>query len=91
MKQLLESVFGRYRQLLRELEVGHSHGSGPASYSGGSEESEREWLREERDRMEAKQEILETHNRRLEVQLQKLSLLLKQVYEVYRLCMHTLI
>ena len=45
----------------------------------GSETSELEWLREERERMEAKQEVLEAHNKQLELQLYRLRLLLKEV------------
>jgi len=48
----------------------------------GSETSELDWLREDRERMEAKQEVLEAHNKQLELQLFRLRLLLKEVRKI---------
>ncbi len=45
----------------------------------GSDSSEKEWLQDERERLEVRQDILETHNRQLEYQLQRLRHLIGQV------------
>lgn len=49
-----------------------------------SDASEREWLQDEKERLEVKQEILESHNKQLELQLQRLRHLIGQVRRVLR-------
>ena len=51
--------------------------SSSASSSSSSGGSEAEWLRDEKERLAAKQEVLEAHNRQLEIQLHRLRDILK--------------
>ena len=68
------------RELLREIESLRyrqmEHHDGESDASGASE---REWLQDEKERLEVKQEILESHNKQLEYQLHRLRLLIGQV------------
>ena len=52
-------------------------------YDSESEASEREWLQDEKERFQVKQEILESHNKQLEYQLQRLRHLIGQVNVKY--------
>ena len=65
------------RELLHEIETLRYRQL--EQYDSESEASEREWLKDEKERLEVKQEILESHNRQLEYQLQRLRLLIGQV------------
>lgn len=80
LKQLAQSALPSQPTIAYPLEpVAISNQQSYDSNScSGSETSELEWLREERERMEAKQEVLEAHNKQLELQLYRLRLLLKE-------------
>ena len=84
---------------MRELQLGQSRSSLPArpilpldspplSSQGSDQEPDSEWLREKNDRLEARQVILEAHNKPLERQLHRLRLLLKKVRALGRRCVH---
>ncbi len=56
-------------------------------YDSGSD-SESEWIVDERERLGAKQEILESHNKQLQLQLERLKLLLTRVRKLITIYTH---
>ena len=91
---ILILITSHYRELMDQLAVVQSqppqmqvvpHPGSPydrerrSSYGSESDNSEVDWLREQKERLEAKQEVLESHNKQLELQLQRLRLLITQV------------
>ena len=55
--------------------------SPPPASEASSADSEADWLRDERDRLAAKQEVMEAHNKQLELQLQRLRTIVKVRWE----------
>ena len=64
------------------LEIERMHIQSPlaadhSSTASSSGDSEADWLRDEKERLAAKQEVLEAHNKQLEIQLGRLREILK--------------